>query len=88
MGGLGNQMFQYAAGLVLASKNRAPLHLDHTFLLDKSGGGLLQRDYALDVFPCTRVAADQERARGLDLTCDGEDICYDPAVWRCRQDHC
>lgn len=34
-GGLGNQMFQYVAGLCLAKKNNAQLFLDTTFLNDR-----------------------------------------------------
>lgn len=34
-GGLGNQMFQYAAGLDLALKNGAKLVLDKTYLNDR-----------------------------------------------------
>ncbi len=34
-GGLGNQMFEYAAGLAVAEKNRSELALDTTFLLDR-----------------------------------------------------
>lgn len=35
-GGMGNQMFQYALGRVLAIKNNVPLGLDLTFLLDRT----------------------------------------------------
>ncbi|MEO5646620.1 MAG: alpha-1,2-fucosyltransferase [Candidatus Paceibacterota bacterium] len=35
-GGMGNQMFQYAAGNVLAMKNNVPLGLDTSFLLDRT----------------------------------------------------
>jgi hypothetical protein len=35
-GGLGNQMFQYAAGRYLAHKNQVPLCLDTNYLLDRS----------------------------------------------------
>jgi Glycosyl transferase family 11 len=38
MGGLGNQLFQYAAGRALALRNRAPLKLDLTLLEDRNGG--------------------------------------------------
>ncbi len=52
MGGLGNQMFQYAAGLALAQKHRVPLKLDLTFLQDRSPRPhFTPRNYVLDVFP-------------------------------------
>jgi predicted O-linked N-acetylglucosamine transferase (SPINDLY family)/glycosyltransferase involved in cell wall biosynthesis/GT2 family glycosyltransferase/SAM-dependent methyltransferase len=52
MGGLGNQLFQYAAGLALARKNQVPLKLDLTFLQDRtSRPHLTPRDYALAGFP-------------------------------------
>ena len=50
-GGLGNQMFQYAAGRALAVRNGVPLKLDLTSLLDRTPRpGLTFRDYDLDVF--------------------------------------
>ena len=36
MGGLGNQMFQYAAGRMLSNKYQVPLKVDERFLLDRS----------------------------------------------------
>ncbi len=52
MGGLGNQMFQYAAGLALARKNGGPLQLDLTFLQDRTPrANITPRSYALDIFP-------------------------------------
>jgi len=50
-GGLGNQMFQYAAGLRLAMKNRTELILDLQTLLDRTPReNLTFRDYDLDLF--------------------------------------
>jgi hypothetical protein len=50
-GGLGNQMFQYAAGLNLALKNNQQLILDTTYLHDRlPRPGITFRDYDLDVF--------------------------------------
>jgi len=51
-GGLGNQMFQYAAGFALAKKHSTELKLDINYLLDKSKRYFryTPRDYALDVF--------------------------------------
>lgn len=49
MGGLGNQMFQYAFGRYLAIKNNTPQKLDLTLLEDNRGNGI-KRDYALNIF--------------------------------------
>ncbi len=52
MGGLGNQMFQYAFGRNLALKYKMELVLDQTLLLDKSTPHELNthRNYDLDIF--------------------------------------
>lgn len=52
IGGLGNQMFQYAAGFVLAQKYKVSLKMDVQFLLDriKRYYRHTHRDYAMDVF--------------------------------------
>lgn len=51
MGGIGNQMFQYAAGRRLAVKHTTSLKLDLTFLLDRTPReNFTYRDYALGVF--------------------------------------
>ena len=50
-GGLGNQMFQYAAGLALARRAGAKLKLDLGFLLDRTPRpNFTFRDYDLDLF--------------------------------------
>jgi len=51
-GGIGNQMFQYAAAFALANKHNTKLKLDINYLLDKSKRYFryTPRDYALDVF--------------------------------------
>ncbi|HLH52263.1 MAG TPA: glycosyltransferase [Verrucomicrobiae bacterium] len=50
-GGLGNQMFQYAAGLALARRLSAQLKLDLSFLLDRSPRpNFTYRDFCLDIF--------------------------------------
>lgn len=51
-GGMGNQMFQYAAAFALANKNQTQLKLDIHYLLDKSKRYFrhAHREYALDVF--------------------------------------
>jgi len=51
MGGMGNQMFQYAAGRKLAERHRTVLKLDLGFLLDRTPKeNFVYRDYDLDVF--------------------------------------
>ncbi len=50
MGGLGNQMFQYATGFALAKKQGVPLHLDLSFLELDPAGAWTKRAYELDVF--------------------------------------
>lgn len=43
MGGLGNQMFQYAAGRALAIKHNVPLYVDESFLKADPNGAYTQR---------------------------------------------
>lgn len=51
MGGLGNQMFQYAAGLQLATRHKTTLKLDLTFLLDRTPReNFTYRDFDLVIF--------------------------------------
>jgi hypothetical protein len=50
MGGLGNQMFQYAAARSLALEKKTWVYLDPSFLYEDSKGRWTQRDYELDVF--------------------------------------
>ena len=52
MGGLGNQMFQYAAGKYLSMTNQCPLLLDLSFLLERENrpADFVFRDYDLDIF--------------------------------------
>ena len=51
MGGLGNQLFQYAAAKSLAQKNNCKLYLDLSFLNDKSEKqDFTIRDYELFQF--------------------------------------
>ena len=51
MGGLGNQMFQYALGKHLALKHHTKLKLDLTFLLDRTPHpNFTFRDYELGIF--------------------------------------
>jgi hypothetical protein len=51
MGGLGNQMFQYALGRQLSIKYNIPFKLDLSFLLDRSKkSNFTYRNYDLDIF--------------------------------------
>lgn len=52
MGGLGNQMFQYAFGKLLALKNNTELKIDISLLKDRSIAHEIatHRDYNLDIF--------------------------------------
>ena len=51
MGGLGNQMFQYAFGKMLSKKNNTHLKIDTTFLLDRTPReNFVFRDFDLDIF--------------------------------------
>lgn len=52
MGGLGNQMFQYAIGRCLAHRHRTELKLDHAFL-ESSCDNVTHRQFELD---CLRVS--------------------------------
>lgn len=55
-GGLGNQMFQYAAGKALSIKNNAILKFDLTHLLNRSPSlNIVFRDFDLDIFPNIEV---------------------------------
>ena len=84
MGGLGNQMFQYAAGLALATKRQVPLQLDLTFLQDKNPRpNFTPRNYALEAFPlhagCTLIT--NAAAMPAELTTVTEkSFAYDPAA--------
>lgn len=52
MGGLGNQMFQYAFGKFLSVKHKTDLQLDLSYLLDRTPReNFVFRDYDLDIFP-------------------------------------
>lgn len=51
-GGLGNQMFQFAAGYSLAARTGQNLFLDRSFYSRAHGANVTPRQYALDVFEC------------------------------------
>ncbi|MDP3557263.1 MAG: alpha-1,2-fucosyltransferase [Bacteroidota bacterium] len=58
MGGLGNQLFQYAAGLALASYNKTDLFLDTTHLNNDPNGAYTKRKFELDSFTISAKIAD------------------------------
>lgn len=61
MGGLGNQMFQYATGLALARKLHTHLLVDRSFLDARPGGmDWTARGFELDVFRCPVELAPQD----------------------------
>ena len=59
IGGLGNQMFQYAAGLSLANKKNTDLLLDTSFLNEDSKGAYTKRHFELDKFSIKEKIADK-----------------------------
>ncbi|MGL4596142.1 MAG: alpha-1,2-fucosyltransferase [Bacteroidia bacterium] len=59
MGGLGNQMFQYAVGRALSRQHKCRLYLDKSFLLQQAQTHTA-RVYALDVFRIEEEFADEE----------------------------
>jgi len=64
MGGLGNQMFQYAVALRLATKRKTVLRLDLTFLLDRAPrGNFVFRDFDLAIFNVPEKAASAREVR-------------------------
>ena len=58
IGGLGNQLFQYAAGFALASYNKTDLFLDTTYLNNDPKGGYTKRKFELDKFTISAKIAD------------------------------
>lgn len=57
MGGLGNQMFQYAAGRCLAHLHNTELKLDLSYLNKEPQNKYTKREYKLDVFNINAQAA-------------------------------
>ena len=65
-GGLGNQMFQFAAGLALARRTSTKLTLDLSFLLDRSPRiNFTFRDFDLDIF---KLPPDCRALEKIDFT--------------------
>ncbi len=66
MGGLGNQMFQYAAGMRLAMHHKTELKLDLTFLLDRTPQEkFVFRDFDLPVFGLSTPVASPQTIRHI-----------------------
>lgn len=63
LGGLGNQMFQYATARALALYQGGALWLDTAALA--VAGGHTQRDYALDVFDIRGTLVEEDSLRGF-----------------------
>ncbi len=59
MGGLGNQMFQYAVGRALSRQHKCRLYLDKSFLLQQAQTHT-PRAYELDVFRIEEEFADED----------------------------
>ncbi len=67
IGGLGNQMFQYACGKTLALKNKTSLKLDTTDLLDRSHHNFTHRNYELNVFNINEKIASNHDIKKFEL---------------------
>jgi len=69
MGGLGNQMFQYALGRNLSIKHNTLLKLDLSFLLDRSPKpNFTYRNYDLDIFPVSPAFTDPSESIDKELS--------------------
>jgi Glycosyl transferase family 11 len=82
-GGLGNQMFQYAAGLALADQHRTVLKLDAGwFPINAAQPGARRRAYALHCFNVLEQFATQEEISALVGQSGGicEKLAYKAAV--------
>ncbi len=66
MGGLGNQMFQYAAGRALALRRGTELKLDLGFLLDRTPvQNFIFRDYDLEIFNTKAAIATKQEINNI-----------------------
>ena len=80
-GGLGNQMFQYAAGRSLSLYHRVPLYLDTTILEKDPAGAYTPRKYELDCFKIQSLKATEEqlvRFVGCSILCRAIDKFFPP----------
>lgn len=64
MGGLGNQLFQYAAGKALSVKRKVPLKMDTTFFKAELRKNVTRRDLELHLF---NVKTEEATREELDL---------------------
>lgn len=65
-GGLGNQMFQYAAGRMLSVKHAVPLSLDlSAFVVDKSSGIYTGRKFELDQLNIKSTIINEEKVKSI-----------------------
>ena len=69
IGGLGNQMFQYAAGRRAAYVNKTELKLDTSWF--KNPDGAIKRDYLLNVFNIEEVFATKEEINKFNVRNQG-----------------
>lgn len=68
IGGLGNQMFQYAAGKSLAEKHHTDLYLDISHLIKDTKGAYTKRDLELDAFNTHYQIATSEQIEKFRIT--------------------
>ncbi len=64
MGGLGNQMFQYAAGRCLSHLHKTNLQMDLSFLNKNSMEGITKRKFGLDCFELNLKEANESDIAG------------------------
>lgn len=67
MGGLGNQMFQYAAGKTLSLKHATPLLIDTTFLNQAPNGAYTKRELELTVFDMPLVLSNEKQLKQFEV---------------------
>ncbi len=68
MGGLGNQMFQYATGLSLAHSHHTELLIDPSFLNTDTKGSYTQRRLELDCFALDLKLASNEEIKHFNVS--------------------
>ena len=82
VGGLGNQMFQYAAGRALAIRLGVPLKLDFSWFDDM--GGCTPREYLLHIFPIAATEANPEEIESIAYRKQN----FFERLLRCTKKHC